>query len=227
MKTILTGLVSLILCFSSYAQNTYKIKGTLPDKSFDGQTVTISTNAIFMWDEQPYTNSAKIKGNKFTIKGQIADSEPILTIIKIGDKKDFGYTTFFVLEPGSIKVDVDGRYNIAIEGTQLNDELSRAVTGKQQEFMAYAETNLNNTNTIEMTNTQPELLNSFKIGTTEYIDKYVERYPKAVAGLFHFIMPTANDELRQNSTRTPDKETYEVLVARIKEPYRSNITRSK
>ncbi|MDR2773914.1 MAG: AhpC/TSA family protein [Tannerella sp.] len=109
LKFVVTIICVAVLTACGGGGNRYVIKGVVPDGILDGETVYLSD-----YEEEIIVDSAKVADGKFVFEG-VADEVKVMRIVTNDLSADF------VLEKGTISVDLSGSYNV--KGTPLNDKL--------------------------------------------------------------------------------------------------------
>lgn len=111
-KTLFIAAGALFLASCGGTGKDYTVKVTLPDETFDGQTIYIRSSE----DESKLDSAVAVKNILSFNKGKI--EEPTLAILAVSNELG----TLFVLEPGTINVDLN---NNVVSGTPLNDSYSK------------------------------------------------------------------------------------------------------
>lgn len=107
-------LIALLICSVSLQAQTlfpYKVKGTVPDDSFDGKTLY-----MMRYDNHSMMDSTTVHGREFVFEGQTDKSY----LCRIDAGRDY---TNFVLDQGTVTVDFDTHLG---SGTELNRNLTES-----------------------------------------------------------------------------------------------------
>lgn len=123
--TLILAVLALVLA-SCQNKNAYTLEGTFTEATFEGKTIYLQRMDSLTAQAPTIIDTAVIKDNKFTIKGNIEQS-PIMGFLSIGkleSPEENSPVATFILEPGKINVTFDKK-DVTVNGTSRNDEFNK------------------------------------------------------------------------------------------------------
>ncbi|MCD8184972.1 MAG: DUF4369 domain-containing protein, partial [Rikenellaceae bacterium] len=115
----------LLLPYYLLAQNNFTVHGELPDNSLDGKYVYMGIPRLSLAENGPLIDSVLVVNSEFQYTGSVDD--PFLAGLSL--RADyFGKFTFFIVEPGHIKIKItDWQQTGNVSGTPINEDYNLMV----------------------------------------------------------------------------------------------------
>ncbi len=119
-KILLSALAALMLVACNQTPNGYTITGTLATDEFDGSWVYLAESVRKMATE--VFDSAQIVDGKFEMKGVADEPKMLVVVVTDAERKmvEQAVGAYFILENGSINMNVDTAYMMTVTGTAFN-----------------------------------------------------------------------------------------------------------
>lgn len=113
----------MLLPLALFANNTYVIRGTVPNDVQDSATVTLTEKSYRKDSRSGSFTLAKTitKNGRFAFEGKV--DEPVMAAVTVA-----GMMVDLILEPGEITIDFQSKFDATVSGTPINDEFFQKVT---------------------------------------------------------------------------------------------------